>query len=268
MSESGISHLNRQLLANLHRKLGAPFTANEASSVVSLDMRKTRRFLAYLADRGWLARVRQGLYVTVPLEATSPALWHEDSWISAAKIYEPCYIGGWSACEHWGFTEQIFRDVVVITGKSIRKRHEEIQGTPFRIKSLPASKLFGVEPVWRKQIRVQVSDPSRTIVDILDAPELGGGIRHISEVIVAYFESEHRNDSLLVEYAGKLGNRSVFKRLGLILETLKISASDLIEVCLQKKSAGITLLDPTSPVKGPVTRRWNLRANVQLGEKL
>lgn len=267
MSENGISHLNRQLLASLHRKLASPFTVNDASPVVALDLRKTRRFLAYLADRGWLARVRQGLYVTVPLEATSPAHWHEDSWISAAKIFEPCYIGGWSACEHWGLTEQIFREVVVITGKRVRNRREEIQGTPFRIKVLPSAKLFGTETVWRRQVRVQVSDPSRTIVDILDAPELGGGVRHVSEVVAAYFESERRDDKLLVEYAERLGNRSVFKRLGSILETLKIAAPELIETCLLKKSAGVTLLDPTAPAKGPITRRWNLRLNVQLGSK-
>lgn len=265
MPESGISQSNRQLLAGLHRKLPAPFSAEDAAAVIALDIRKTRRFLAYLAERGWLARVRQGLYVTVPLDATSPALWHEDPWISAARIFDPCYIGGWSACEHWGLTEQIFREVVVLTAKPIRRRREEIQGIPFRIKFLPRAKLFGTAPVWRKQVRVQVSDPSRTIVDILDAPELGGGLRHISEVVAAYFESAHRDDRLLAEYAEKLGNRTVFKRLGAVLEALKIAAPDLLATCAARKSAGITLLDPTAPSAGPATRRWNLRLNVRLG---
>lgn len=262
--QSGISHSNRAQLSALHRKLLAPFTASEASTVLALDLGKTRRFLAYLAERGWLARVRQGLYVTVPLDAAVPTKWHEDPWIAATKIFAPCYIGGWSACEHWGFTEQIFREIVVITSKHIRHRHEEVQGTPFRIKVLPHEKIFGTQPEWRRQVRVQVSDPSRTIVDILDDPALGGGMRHAAQIVTSYFESEHRKDSILLDYAEKLGNRAVFKRLGALLELLMVDAPALVKKCLEKRSAGISLLDPTVDAKGPMASKWNLRLNVHI----
>lgn len=49
-----------------------------------------------------------------------------DSWILIARAFAPCYIGGWSACEHWELTEQIFREVVVITSKPVRPRRGEI----------------------------------------------------------------------------------------------------------------------------------------------
>ena len=139
---AGISKSNREKLTILHRGANGPFTIHEASILLDMNPTRTRRFLAYLASRGWLSRVRQGLYVTVPLEATYPNEWREDSWIIATKAFEPCYIGGWSACEHWGFTEQIFRTVAVFTAYNARSRDYVIQETPFRLKTLPREKIF------------------------------------------------------------------------------------------------------------------------------
>ncbi len=262
--QSGISETNRHLLGTLHQKTAGPFSATEASSLLSMDLRRTRRFLAYLAARGWLARIRRGLYITVPLEATDPAEWREDPWIVAAKTFAPCYVGGWSACEHWGLTEQIFREVIVVTAQRVRHRRAEVQGTVFHIKVLPEQRIFGSRSVWRRQVRVQVSDPSRTLVDILDDPALGGGVRHVADVASAYFASEYRDDQRLLEYAERLGNRTVFKRLGYLVETLGVNAPDLVRACRQKQSFGLTMLDPTVHAKGRILKRWNLRINVEV----
>ena len=252
------------MLTTLHRGSTGPFTPHEATSILGLDIRRTRRFLAYLADAGWLIRIRRGLYATVPLDVVEPAAWREDPWIVAAKVFSPFYIGGWSACEHWGLTDQIFKETVVISSKPIRRRHIEIQGVPFYVKIVDSDKIFGTETVWRGRTRVFVSDTTRTIVDILDDPKIGGGIRHIADILKAYLSHEMRNDSLLLEYAHKLGNRTVFKRLGYLLEAAKANDVTLIEACRKAVSSGISLLDPSAPRKGRFVRRWNLRVNVVL----
>ena len=64
-------------------------------------------------------RVCRGLYAPIPLDAISPSEWREDPWVIAVKLFGPdYYIGGWTACEHWSFTEQIFMDTVVVTTRS------------------------------------------------------------------------------------------------------------------------------------------------------
>ncbi len=261
----GISRHNRAHLEELHR-LDGPFDAAEASEHLGLDVVATRRLLGYLARRGWLARVRRGLYIPVPLEARRSGEWVEDSWIVAMKSFSPCYLGGWTACEHWGLTEQIFRDVVVVTARNVRERNVEMQGINYRLKTRSEGALFGATSVWRGRARVLVSDPSRTIVDILDDPGLGGGIRHIANVIHEYLLSKERNDALLVEYGDRLGNRTVFKRLGYILETAEMDAPELITACAERRSAGLTLLDPTVDTLGRIVKRWNLRVNIDLRE--
>ena len=260
----GISEKNRRLLTTLHRGTSGPFTPQDAAGLLGLDLSRARRFLAYLADAGWLTRIRRGLYATVPLDVIEPAAWREDPWIIAAKVFPPFYIGGWSACEHWGLTDQVFKETIVISGRTIRRRHMEIQGAPFYIKAVNRDKIYGTETVWRGRTRVFVSDPARTMVDILDDPKIAGGIRHVADILKAYLSHERRNDSLLLEYAHKLGNRTVFKRLGYLLEALKVNDMTLIEACREAVSSGISLLEPGGPRKGRFVRRWNLRINVTL----
>ncbi len=62
----GIEDANRRLLERLHRRFPGPFGTEEATRELRLEPGRGRRLLAYLAERGWLARVRRGWYVTVP----------------------------------------------------------------------------------------------------------------------------------------------------------------------------------------------------------
>lgn len=260
----GIGPAYRAHLAGLSRAFDGPFTAAEAAEVLAVDRATASRITGYLASRGWLARVRRGLYVAVPLEATAPGEWRADPWLVAAHVFEPCYIGGWSACEHWGLTEQLFRDLLVVTAQPQRGSAVRLQGADFHVVVRQPAALFGTRPVWRGRERVDVSDPSRTVVDILDDPAIGGGIRHVADVVAEYFRSEHRNDDRLLAYIERLGNRTVFKRLGYLLEALEIDAPDLLKVCLERKSAGISALDPSIDAKGKITKRWNLRLNARV----
>lgn len=257
----GIEESNRTLLETLHRRVTGPFGSAEAAESLGLSRQRAGRLLAYLARRGWLSRIRRGLYTVVPLGAGKPGEWREDPWIVAATYLAPCYIGGWSASEHWELTEQIFRDVVVVTGRGVRSANMEIQGTSFRLKSLPKTKHFGTRSIWKGRVRVAVSDPARTIVDMLDDPSLGGGIRHVAEVLDAYFSSEHRDDKLIVRYARRRGNRTVFKRLGYLVEALGLDADTLARECRASMSTGLSQLDPSARRKGRISKRWNLRIN-------
>jgi predicted transcriptional regulator of viral defense system len=102
------------------------------------------------------------------------------------------------------------------------------------------------------------------LIDILDEPSCGGGIRHVVDVVDEYFRSSHRDDALLVTYGDRFGNRTVFKRLGYIVEVLGVDAPDLIAECGVRVSRGISLLDPGIGPRGPIVTRWNLRVNAEI----
>lgn len=262
----GIEAGTRVLLEALHRAGPGPFDAAAAASLWGLGREPAGRRLRMLAERGWLSRARQGLYWPVPLDAGGAATWTDDPWLLANRLYPTGYIGGWSACEYWGLTDQLFRDVLVFTPDRSAPRRAISGVTLIRAKVVRADKIFGTRTAWRRATPVRVSDPTRTIVDLVDDPATGGGIRHATEVLAAYFASEHRDDALLVTYVERLRNRTAFKRLGYLAETMGIGSAGLVDACRSKISRGVSLLDPGAEARGPVVTRWNLRINVEIGE--
>jgi predicted transcriptional regulator of viral defense system len=260
----GLGPANRERLAVLHRALPGPFTADDAAEALDISRDEAARIAGYLASKGWLSRVRRGLFTVVPLEADVPEEWRADPWLVAARVFAPCYIGGWSACEHWSLTEQLFRSVLVVSAQPQRSTQVTVQGTEFRIATRKPDALFGTRKVWRGRERVEVSDPTRTIVDVLDDPSIGGGIRNVADILDVYISGDQRDDELLIAYGDRLGNRTVFKRLGYLLETLDIDAPKLIKECLSRRSAGISKLDPSIHSGGRITKHWGLRINAQI----
>jgi len=161
-------------------------------------------------------------------------------------------------------TDQLFREVLVYSPRRIAGKTVTFDGTAIQVKLVSEEKLFGLRSIWRSTAKVTLSDPSRTLIDILDEPSNGGGIRHVVEVVDEYFRSSHRDDTLLVSYGELFGNRAVFKRLGYILEVLGVDASDLVVACADHVSRGISLLDPAIGPRGPIVTRWNLRINADI----
>jgi len=106
-------------------------------------------------------------------------------------------------------------------------------------------------------MKVDVSDPTRTIVDLLSDPALGGGIRPVSDMFLSYMKSKHKDTKLLVEYGKRLGNRALFKRLGFLAERFAPKKSELIDECMINLSKGNAKFDPKLVCKRLV-KKWRL----------
>jgi len=253
----GLGKLSRERLSEVLRQAKGSITPKETAEILNLPLPKVSRILAYWAEQGWLSRVRRGLYLSVPLEASNPDLPIDSPWDIAAKIFSPCYIGGWNAAEYWGLTEQIFRTVIVMTVKRPHDRNLTIKNINFLLQTISSDKLFGLKSVWQDKIKVNISDPTRTIVDLLNDPELGGGIRSVLDLLQNYFKSEYKNVDLLIRYSDKFGNGAVFKRLGYLIEQYFPDEKQLLENCRARLTKGNAKLDINLPSNFLITR-WNL----------
>ena len=141
------SHLlipNRTLVSKLARaSKGGLISVPDAAKALGTGRPEAAARLARLTRHGWLQRARRGLYLVVPLEAApNQRSTAEDPWVLAREVFAPCYIGGWSAAEYWGLTEQLFRSTLVVTAAPVRTTNVQILSHTFRVFRAPRSRLF------------------------------------------------------------------------------------------------------------------------------
>jgi predicted transcriptional regulator of viral defense system len=102
-----------------------------------------------------------------------------------------------------------------------------------------------------------VSDPTKTVVDLIDDPAIGGGARMVENIFRAYLASTKRDIEHLLDYAGRMGNGAIFKRLGYLVERSGINESSALSAIRERMTRGNAKLDPTLPSTRLVTR-WRL----------
>ncbi len=220
--------------------------------------------LARLVGSGWAVRVRRGMYLILPLDARpDQKATAEDPWVLARELFSPCYIGGWSAAEHWGLTEQLFRSTFVVTAAPVRRAHATVLGNEFRLFAVrPPKAANGILQVWRGAEQVAVSGPERTLVDCLDAPELCGGVRHLAQMLREYGQSEKKDFLRLLAIASTVGSGAAWKRLGYLAEVLWPDDAVIPSAARPRLSAGYARLDPAVRQRGRLLTRWRVWVNV------
>ena len=163
-----------------------------------------------------------------------------------------------SAVKYWDFSEQIFEPVVYLTIKPIAKREVMFSDVKFKIKTIKPYKVFGTKSVWQDSVKIPISDPSKTIIDFLDDPAFGGGMRVVTDFFIEYWNSEYKNINLLIKYAKAMNNKTIFKRLGFLLEIKDLANPKIISRLKKNISSGYSEFDPL--INGScILRKWNLK---------
>ena len=247
----------REQLVRVLSTAGDVIHIDDVVTALHLDRTAAAQRLSRWVEQGWLRRVGRGAYVAASIDTMGSDRVLDDPWVLVPALFAPAYIGGRTAAEHWDLTEQIFKDMFVMTAKAVREKRQERHGALFSLKHIDEQKLFGTKIVWRHQTRVPVSDVHRTVVDMLDDPAVGGGIQHVADCLAAYLRRGDRDDEKLIEYAVRLSNGAVFKRLGFLAERLPES-DELVRLCKHHLSGGHAKLDPAQEGQSVVTK-WRLR---------
>jgi len=262
----GLSTRERNIIGEFMRKRRMTVTSQDVAKQFDLSRPLATQILLRLERKGWLQRGKQGAYIFVPLSSLTPETMPEDPWALAMEFFAPCYISGFTAAEYWELTEQIFNTVVVYSTRPQRRTTQKLANVTFRIHRIAESGLFGTKKIWRNNIPVLVADPHRTLIDVLDNPELGGGGRHMLDIAHAYWKSGKADPQLLLQYAARLERGAIFKRLGFSAESWGAVTQEWLSQCKEHVSAGISKLDPSGSDKGKILTRWRLRINLPLGE--
>lgn len=169
--------MERRIIAKVaSAAVGGVITLAAAAAALGGSRLEASRRMSALVRGGWLSRVRRGVYSIRPLDAApGTSLAEEDPWTLAARVFEPCYIGGWTAAGHWNLTEQLYRATMVVTERRVRRPDVTIGSSAYHVARESRKRSNGLSPVWRNNSRLLVSSVERTIVDGCAHPGWVGG---------------------------------------------------------------------------------------------
>ncbi len=253
----GLGTSERQSLARLWRSSKSTVTPKQAAKIWQLTPSQAAKRLARLNKKGWLERISQGVYILVPIESLTSDVVPEEPFAIATEMFPPCYIGGVNAANYWDLTEQLFRTITVMTEKNVQNRNPILAGTEYVLHTLKPQYFYGLKSVWLGGVKVKISDPTRTLIDMLMFPDFCGGLNFIVDVLGNYLKSEMKNIEQFIQYLEVVPNRAALKRLGFLLERNFPEEQELMDYCQQNLTTGYAKLNPAQACDKLVTK-WRV----------
>ncbi|MFN0117971.1 MAG: type IV toxin-antitoxin system AbiEi family antitoxin [Elusimicrobiota bacterium] len=249
----------------LHERQHLLFQLEDVIGITGLKPASARSFIRQLVGRGIAARLRPGLYNLVPFELGREKEFMGNPYVVARELIggRGYYVSHGSAMSIHRMTTQPQLVVHVTSPRPMRNR--TILGTEFRFIRCKPNHLFGVAESWvNKQEKIMVSDPERTILDGLKAPEYCGGITEVAKAL--WMRRDAIDTKKLVRYAVRLDVTAVINRLGHLMEVLEVGSQTDLESLRRRLTATYVLFDPLLPAEGKFLARWRLRLNVSAEE--
>lgn len=184
----------------------------------SLSRSTRRTLLARREEAGELVRVRRGLYAVVP-PGMNPENAPVDPYLVASRMTDDAVLGYHTALDVQGKAHTVFETFQFLTGRAARAatfrafRFEPVL-FPKRLRD-SHQKLLGVRRLNRGGLEVRVTSLERTLVDVLDRPDLGGGWEEIWRSLesIEFFDLDQ-----ILEYAHCLANATTIAKVGWFLE--------------------------------------------------
>lgn len=221
------------------------------------------RYVAHrLVRKGWLERLRPGLFQLIPADRGRDAVADTNPLLAGAVLVRPYFFSFGTACTHHGLTEQVFAEVYL----ACRQRHrpEKIRGLRYVFAYMSEKRFFGFEETSVLGAAVQMATPERALLDALDRPHYAGGVGEVSRMVGRAMPK--LTPSRLVEMLERWGESALAQRLGYLAD---LSGTELQP---DLRPALARLVRPTSKVllgprrrwgtTGTLARPWNIIENV------
>ena len=180
-----------------------------------------KALLTYYRKQGRIIPVRRGLYAVVRF-GSSPESSPVDLYLLAAKMAKDAVLAYHTALEFHGKAYSVYNRLNYLSAaRSLAVKFRQYE---FRRVSVPqallrkSQEMFGVERHKRSGAEVPVTGLERTLVDVLDRPELTGSWEEIWRSLesVEFFDTEK-----VIEYVLLLENATTAAKVGFFLEQHK-----------------------------------------------
>ena len=256
---TGISPREEEFIATIGSSGKRVFTVSEAAKLLNTSHAIASKIIHRLTKKRKLQRIEKAKYLLIPPEAWKIGEYTEEGIIVASQLITPYYLSYWTALSFHGWTEQPSRTIFVATTRI--KKVVELQGIKIKFVKLNPNRFFGFEEHWVGNQKVVVAEKEKTIIDCLDQPRYCGEIVEVAKGLWnGRKEIDYRK---LLDYALRIKNGAITKRLGYLLDVLEINKPKIRKELLRNKTQNFALLDlGHQRSAGVKNKEWNLTINV------
>ncbi len=144
-----------------------------------------------------------------------------------------------------------------MTEKPVHHKERQLQQHKFVLKQISKEYQYGLTLKWVDNNKVFYSDPHKTVVDFANFIN-DFGSRAFLDILAEYIRSEYKDLDILLEYAFKAQNKTVFKRIGFVMEQLQPTETSFLNDCMANISKGYSNF-ASALVCDRFIHRWQLK---------
>lgn len=217
--------------------------------------------LSRLAQKGALDHIGRGVYGVRPMRAIGVP-WATSGVVAVANLLDgrDYYVGGTVALTTHHLTEQVYHSVVD-TFVAGRRPPQRLGNAWIVFHSLrwPQAYHLGIIHVSIGSVMVRMSNPERTLLDLIDRPDLLGSAR--SAIATVRSALGMVDVDRLIAYATRWPRRATRQRLGYILDQEGVSRARLASLLQNKRPTQVVPLLVDESGHGPIHSPWRVRRN-------
>ena len=252
----------------LHEQELFYFSSRTLADLLARDLSQIHPLVRQLVRAGLVAEIENGKYLLLGFE---PERVLANPLFIGSHLVTPGYVSYWSALHTYGFTEQV--PLVVYVATTRKKSPVEYAGQRFRFVTIHPRKFFGYRREQVGGLPVLIADEAKALIDSLSEPEYAGGIIEVAKALRTAIETVDLDT--VVEYANRLGDKTLGSRLGYLLGFVGrvVSPCDGVPAPADGqgtpqliRSISSVRLDPGRPGQGQRDAQWRIDINVPLEE--
>ncbi|NOZ64554.1 MAG: hypothetical protein GXO71_06455 [Caldiserica bacterium] len=256
-----LGKVSAYLIERLYEENNPIFTISDAQRILRKRYNETTDLLSELVKRQVISRLKRGKFLIVPQEVGNVQNYIGNLLVAAREVVNSprYYIAFYSAMHFWGMLTQPLLTVFVATPKR-QVVPREMRGKLIFV-FVKDRFIWGVKEEWvTRTLKVRISNLEKTLVDALAHPRYCGGITEIAKGL--WIVRDKIDYAKLGRYVEKYGKNVVAKRLGYILDVLKIGPSVLLNELRKYVKDRYDLFDPVLPKESYGKNNWRLIDNV------
>jgi len=226
--------------------------------------------LAHHRRQNRIILVRRGLYAAVPTGAL-PDNCPVDPYLLAAKMTDDAVLAYHTALEAHGKAHSVFEQFLYLTKRAARPAtFRSYRFESFRHPAALRAKRkerFGIKTMERSGVDIRVTSLERTLVDLLDRPDLGGGWEEIWRSLesIEFFDLDR-----VVEYALLLDNATTAAKVGYFLDQHRqalMVRDEHLQPLRKRRPKQPHYLERKDKAGGRLVGEWNLIVPASVAER-